>query len=199
MTDTRRRVVYTPLDEILRAFRNPKMHDKDMIAGSVSRFGIVELPTVDGRTGRLVAGHGRLDDWTERRAAGEIAPEGVEVDDNGRWLVPVVHGWSSRSDADAEAYVVLSNQTTIAGGWDNANLAQLLADLRDQDPALLALTGFDEAFIAKHWVEDPDPWDNAVPVGTGEGDPEPETAGQPHTCPSCGHQWAGDCEPGGTT
>lgn len=167
MPGDRRHVVYMPLDDVLRAPRNPKVHAKELITGSVSRFGVVELPTIDGRTGRLVAGHGRLDDWEARRAAGEVPPDGVDLDGD-TWVVPVVHGWASRSDADAEAYVVISNQSTIAGGWDDEPLAQLLADLRDQDPSLLDLTGFDDKWISQHWEGDTNPWDYAGDMGDDE-------------------------------
>lgn len=157
----RRTVQYLPLDDILRAPRNPKRHADDLISASVGHFGIVELPAVDARTGRLVAGHGRLDDWHRRRAAGENPPDGVDITD-GVWMVPVVTGWASRSDEDAEAYVVTSNQTTILGGWDEPELAQVLADLRDTDEALLALTGFDGTWIDEHLDDsNENPWDYA--------------------------------------
>lgn len=172
MPGERRRTAYTPLAEVQRAYRNPKKHDAALIAGSMVRFGVVELPAVDERTGRLVAGHGRLDDWIARKAAGEQPPDGIDIDpDSGDWMVPVTRGWSSRSDADAEAYVVVSNQSTIAGGWDNEPLAQLLADLRDQDPDLLNLTGFDDKFISRHWEGDTSPWDRDLPDPDDDGPP----------------------------
>lgn len=169
MAGPRRRTEYMPLPDVLRAPRNPKGHAGELIARSITRFGVVELPAIDDRTGRLVAGHGRLDDWQQRRLAGETPPDGVDVDpDTGEWLVPVTRGWASRTDAEAEAYLVLSNQVTTAGGWDDAALAQLLADLRDEDPtlALLHLTGFDESYIDKH-LDDGNPWDAAGPAGEG--------------------------------
>jgi hypothetical protein len=187
MPGDRRHVVYMPLDDVIPAYRNPHQHDKEMIAGSISRFGIVSLPVVDERTGRLVAGHGRLNDWRERRDAGEQPPDGLDIDDDGRWLVPVVRGWASRSDADAEAYLVADNQSTMAGKWDDPSLAQLLADIRDQDPELLALAGFDDKFIATHWEGDSNPWDYADGKPADEGDaPAPE-----HECPTCGHKHRG--------
>ena len=131
---------YVALDEIVRAPRNPKNHNADLIANSMARFGVVELPTVDERTGRLVAGHGRLDDWTARRDNGDDPPEGVTTDEAGNWMVPVNRGWSSRSDQDAEAYLIVSNQSTIAGGWDEPELHGMLQQLKEAD--LLDFTGF---------------------------------------------------------
>lgn len=170
----RRWTDYVPLAEVVRAPRNPKGHNAEMIAASVSRFGVVETPAVDERTGRLVAGHGRLDDWQARKAAGEDPPDGIDVSPDGDWLVPVQRGWASRSDADAEAYLVVSNQSTIVGGWDDEGLAQLLADLRDQDPDLLALTGFDDKWISQHWEGDANPWDFAGDIDDDVGVDPPE-------------------------
>lgn len=140
-----RRIEYVPLDTIARAPRNPKRHDTDGIRRSVDRFGLAEVPAVDERTGRLVAGHGRLDDLVSRRANGQDAPDGVRVTADGDWLVPVLAGWASRSDAEAEAYLVASNQLNAKAGWDQQGLGELLADLRNVDPDLAEVTGFSAA------------------------------------------------------
>lgn len=139
-----RRVEYMPIAAIEPAARNPKQHATAAIAKSVDRFGLAELPLLDERTGRLVAGHGRLDDLLARRRDGEEPPAGVRLGEGGAgdWLVPVIRGWASTSDEDAEAYLVASNQLTALGGWDDEGLAELLSDLRDQDAALLEVTGF---------------------------------------------------------
>lgn len=181
---------YLPLDEVLRAPRNPKNHNAQIIAASMSRFGIVELPAIDERTGRLVAGHGRLDDWEHRRDAGEDPPEGVTIDADGRWMVPVNRGWKSRSDADAEAYLIVSNRSTELGGWDDAALGPVLEDLRAAD--LLEFTGFDETDIekrAKSQLEGDNPED--FPSFA------PETISTEHQCPACGYRWSGSSAPRG--
>jgi hypothetical protein len=138
-----RRVAYMPLSQIIDAPRNPKQHDTTGIRASIDRFGVAELPLLDERTGRLVAGHGRLNDARTRRDEGQDPPDGVKVHpDTGDWLIPVVRGWASRSDAEAEAYLVASNNLTTRGGWDTPALTQLLSDLADHDPALLEVTAF---------------------------------------------------------
>jgi hypothetical protein len=108
-----------PLGQLQAAKRNPKQHSSD-IGTSIGRFGYVEPIVVDERTGRIVAG----DDW----------------------LVPVLRGWASRSDAEAEAYLLASNKLTEVGGWDNAQLAELLKDLGYQDA--LEGVGFTDDEIA---------------------------------------------------
>jgi hypothetical protein len=136
-----RQVEHLPMDQIRGAERNPKSHAGEEIQRSISHHGLAELPLLDGRTGRLVAGHGRYAQLVAMRDAGEHPPDGVIVDDSGGWLIPVITGWSSRSDADAEAYLIGSNRITELGGWDTHALADVLDDLREAD--LLALAGWD--------------------------------------------------------
>jgi hypothetical protein len=167
-TTVERRVEYMPLAEIARAPRNPKLHDADGIAASIDEFSLVELPTLDERTGRLVAGHGRLDDLQARVDAGQQQPpEGVRTAGDGTWLVPVLRGWASRDDDHAEAYLLASNNLTIRGGWDQDGLARMLADLSAVDEQLAALTGFDsgemEELLAR--LDDP-PLIHAAPPAT---------------------------------
>jgi hypothetical protein len=145
---------YVPLAEVAGAVRNPKTHDRRGIRASVEAFGFVEPIVRDERTGRLVAGHGRIEqlralEATEaRRKRNQNVPDGVRVGGDGRWLVPVVRGWSSADDAAAEAYLVASNRLTERGGWDDVGLAAVLTAVQDADPGLLALTGFDDAALA---------------------------------------------------
>jgi hypothetical protein len=136
---------YMPLEKILRAPRNPKNHNVQVIRGSMNRFGLVEQPALDERTGRLVAGHGRLEEWYRAKAAGESAPEGVVEGADGSWSVPVSRGWSSKDDAEAEAYLITSNNSVIMGGWDETGLNEMLADLARNDFALAQVTGVSAA------------------------------------------------------
>ncbi len=136
-TETERRIELVALSQLVKAPRNPKVHDVPAISGSVLRFGYVEPVVEDQRTGRLVAGHGRLDtlqdlhsrgkprDWPEERP---WPPEGL-VERDGEWLVPVYRGWASKNDDEASAYLLASNQMTTVGGWETEGLSQLLQDL----------------------------------------------------------------------
>jgi len=117
------------LDEIERALVNPKDHDSLLIRESFARFGYVELLTLDERTGRLVAGHGRLDEIERAHEAGEDPPEGVEIADDGTWFVPVLRGWQSIDDDEAAAYLLTSNRSSEIGGWKQNELAGMLDDL----------------------------------------------------------------------
>lgn len=128
-----RRIEYLPLASIQGATRNPKLHALGDLGTSISGHGFVEVPTLDERTGRLVAGHGRIEALKARHAAGEPPPGGVRGDVGGEWLVPILRGWGSRDDADAENYLVASNQLTIAAGWEKGGLTDIIRDLAKAD------------------------------------------------------------------
>lgn len=123
-----RQLVYMPLSSIQGATKNPKQHAAEAISTSIGRFGYIEPVVLDERTGRLVAGHGRIESLRAKKLTGEPPPEGVK-DENGEWLVPVLRGWKSRSDTEAQAYLLASNQLTFAGGWDEGQLSAMLAEL----------------------------------------------------------------------
>lgn len=164
-----RRLEYLPLRGLVDADVNPKSHDTDGIARSITTHGFTEPPLLDERTGRLVAGHGRLDDLRARKGGGGNPPAGVQVDaDTGDWLVPVVRGWSSTDDAHAAAYLAASNKLTEAGGWDPALLPGFLSEL--DNVGLLPLTGFSDDELAKMLAgPDHDEWADALD-GHGDGE-----------------------------
>ena len=140
-----RRIEYMPLADVVPAARNPKEHDGAGIRRSIDRFGVAEVVLLDERTGRLVAGHGRIEALAEmeRDETIDTPPDGVVLGEDGAWTVPVVRGWSSRSDAEAEAYLVASNRLAERGGADERALAELLEELADQQ--LLDVTGYEQA------------------------------------------------------
>jgi ParB-like chromosome segregation protein Spo0J len=142
-----RRVEYEPIDQLIGAPSNPRRHRVDIVRRSIARFGYVSPAIVDERTGRLVVGHGRTEALCALRDAGDTPPEGVRQREDGAWLVPVLRGWSSRSDEEAAAYLVADNRHTELGGWDNEALAKLLDDIGDPD--LVDLTGWSPDELAE--------------------------------------------------
>ena len=177
---TKRRIEYVKLSELARADRNPKKHDDAGIRASFGQFGYVEPVVIDERTGKLVAGHGRVENLEAAKAAGEDPPEGVIVKGS-EWTVPVVRGWSSENDMQADAYLVASNKLTEQGGWDDRALQAMLSEMAGStiDPAALGL---------KEW-SDPAEIGGAIPpeeFRTYDDDIEVE-----HRCPSCGYEWSG--------
>lgn len=142
-----RRLTFEAIDGLVPALKNPKRHDLDALGASVGRFGFLEPVVVDDRTGRLVAGHGRVEELQRMHARGAPPPSGIDVDEKtGAWSVPVVRGWASRTDAEADAYLVASNRTTELGGWDAGALSELLSGLAETDDLLGS--GYDDSSLA---------------------------------------------------
>jgi 1-aminocyclopropane-1-carboxylate deaminase/D-cysteine desulfhydrase-like pyridoxal-dependent ACC family enzyme len=135
------RIEYLPLTSLLRAPRNPKGHDLGAIHTSIETFGFVSPVILNEGTGRIVAGHGRLDTLEQDKLAGRPRPERILQGDGGDWLVPVIRGVSFKDDAAAEAYLVADNRLTILGGWQDSELAAVMRDLAAADR--LAGTGYD--------------------------------------------------------
>lgn len=129
------------VDAIPDALVNPKDHDDDLIDASMGRFGFMEIPVLDERTGRLVAGHGRKGRVMAMRDAGAEPPEGVVVKD-GEWLLPVARGWASKDDDDAHAAGIALNRGAEAGGWKIDVLFDVLNDFAAVPDGLVGL-GFD--------------------------------------------------------
>jgi ParB-like chromosome segregation protein Spo0J len=140
------RIEYLPLAELKGWPRNPKEHHLGALRESFERFGVVSPVVIDERTGRLVAGHGRIDVLRLKKAAGEDPP--VNIRENGKdWLVPVVRGIAFETDAEVEAYILADNRIGERGGWNAEKLDTVLAELHGVD-ALFG-TGFDRDVVAR--------------------------------------------------
>jgi hypothetical protein len=134
-----------PLADVLDAERNPKDHDEPLITASVSRFGFIEPIVLDERTGRLVAGHGRITELRRSEAEGEDLPDGITLGGDGRWLAPVVRGWASKDDDEALAAGIALNRGTERGAWKYDELFDALNDLAHIESGLgLVGVGFSD-------------------------------------------------------
>lgn len=127
---TARSIVMTPLSEIKTAHLNPKRHASKEIKASMGRFGYTSPIEIDERTAKMVAGHGRLEALVALKEDGSKRPSGITAEGD-EWLVPVVRGWASKNDEEAEAYIVASNRLTELGGWDDSELVGILDKLKD--------------------------------------------------------------------
>lgn len=141
MTDLR--IEYMPLASLIAAMdsANPKDHDLGAIHVSMDKFGFVETPYLNETTGRIIAGHGRLEALQQKKRGGMKAPARIEVraDD---WYVPVTRGIAFATDEEARAYLIASNRISEIGGWHEAELAALLQDLRSEDESLMQAAGY---------------------------------------------------------
>lgn len=137
------RTEYRPVAALPDAPRNPKQHALEAVKDSIRRWGFVEHVLLDGRTQRLIAGHGRKQALLEMRGAGTPVPAHIVPGPDGEWYLPVTIGWSSKNDREAEALLVALNALPPAGGWNNQMLAELLADLVKSGEGALVGVGFD--------------------------------------------------------
>jgi hypothetical protein len=170
------------LGELARWPRNPKRHDEEGVDQSMTRFGFNDPIAIDEASGKIVAGHGRLDVLIARKASGRQPPERVEVVPDGEWLVPVLRGVSFASPAEAEAYLLAHNQLGPSGGYDDRLLAEMLSEHRESESGLVGTGWSDEQvddLLASMERE-------AAPLEPTPPDGSPELDGGQHKCPTCG-------------
>jgi len=83
-TDERKlRVRYVRVDRLVPADRNPRFHDLERIRTSIRRFGFVAPLLVNEATGKLLAGHGRVQALLGMIDGGEDPPDGIVPDASG--------------------------------------------------------------------------------------------------------------------
>lgn len=143
------RIEHVPLGWLLshQAPRNPKKHDVDGVAASMSRFGFTIPVALDEQTNTVVAGHGRIEVLNTIKEAGKPAPGRVVVREDGEWLVPVLRGLSFANAVEAEAYLLADNRHTEVGGYDDTMLATMLSELAGEGVGLEGI-GWDEREVA---------------------------------------------------
>lgn len=109
-------VEWAAVEQLFPNPSNPRRNEAAVphVAASIRRFGW-QQPIVAKRSGEVIAGHTRL------LAAKQL----------GEARVPVV--WFEGSDLDAIAFNIADNRTHEFAEWDDAALAKLLGELRDED------------------------------------------------------------------
>lgn len=139
------RIEYMALSVLVKWPKNPKEHDLDSLGDAFKRFGYVDPIIIDEKSGRMVAGHGRLERLELSKAAGEKPPERIKVRADGEWLVPVLRGISFKSSKEAAAYLLASNQQAMLRGFDDVLLADFVKsfDVDLDTPGI----GFEQAQI----------------------------------------------------
>lgn len=199
------RIEYRALDEVQRYDRNPKRHDVGALCQSIARHGFRDAPIYDETLGALVAGHGRLKALVELRKKRDAkVPDGIRVDDRGRWWVPIQVGVNARTPEEAQAFMLDHNNLGVMGGdlgvgdmlrlYDQTALAELLTDLGQHDALPVSLDGDDLDALLRDAMREPEaPRANpAAPRDNEEGD-EPAAA-DPRTkdaAPPTGYASAG--------
>ena len=134
-------VEYINLDDIIEADSNPKDHDLGVLYQSMKRFGFTEPIMMNEHTGKLLAGHGRLQALKMIKDNGETAPDRIDVKKD-TWYVPVITGISIENVGEAQAYLLADNRITELGGWKPMDLMESLSDIIEETGTLDG-TGYD--------------------------------------------------------
>lgn len=153
------RIEYVPLSKVKRWPHNPRTHDEAKLDQSIDRFGFIAPLMLDEATGKIVAGHGRLEALLRRQQTDKPRPPGIEEKD-GEWMVPVVRGVKFKDEAEAEAYLLADNRLNEKGGWDAKALAAMLTEVKDNREALSSI-GFSRKDVAAVFQQ----LDERPPVG----------------------------------
>lgn len=99
-----------------RLSNNPKGHDLQKIAQSILRYGFVDPGKLDRSSGAFVFGNGRVEALSWLYNEGIDPPRGIEVDEEGNWLVPVLVGIDAEDESEALALSLDHNMLTVLGG-----------------------------------------------------------------------------------
>jgi hypothetical protein len=109
-------IQYRRLDQCPLFDGNPKQHDIGLISRLIRKHGF-RIPSVwDSTANAIVDGNGRVETLTRMMASGEQPPNGIELDDDGMWLIPVVTGIDSDSLEEAMGFLIDANNAVIMGG-----------------------------------------------------------------------------------
>lgn len=114
----------TPLDDVALLEGNPRVGDVDAIARSLVAFGQRKPVVANRATGEVIAGNHTV------RAARQLGWDEVAV------------VWVDDDPTTAHAFALADNRTAELGGYDDAALAALIAEVHDADEELLAATGW---------------------------------------------------------
>lgn len=147
------RIEYMRIDELEENKRNPKSHDLAAIEYSYNTFGY-RYPVMINEPGEpepgeeiekpvLLAGHGRLKKLRELYANDSTnPPDGIIIDSDGMWRMPVLRGKRFNEESEALAYLVASNELVRRGGWRDdlfLEAVTLIKERSDIDIGMLSI------------------------------------------------------------
>lgn len=137
-------VAAVPIDDLrtLPTERNPRRsHRVGAVVASIRAHGFAQPVTANANTGHVLAGNGRLAALRRMRAADEPPPDGITVDERGRWCAPTL--WGAWPEED-EPRIALALNGGLSGGLegetDRAIIAAILEGIPETDLASLGAT-----------------------------------------------------------
>ena len=114
---------YIRLSELHSWESNPKDHDIPYLKGLIRAYGFNQPPAF--REGILYVGNGRVHALFEMKRDGESAPQGITLDTDGEWFVPVMD-LDHLTEAQAKAYAVQDNQANQPGKINRKMVRKLI-------------------------------------------------------------------------
>jgi ParB-like chromosome segregation protein Spo0J len=179
-------IEWISLEQLQKWPKNPKLHDLEQINASMTRFGYVTPILVDETSGRLIAGHGRIETLETRKMRGEPPPARVKVDpETGEWYAPVIRGISFEDEAEARLFLLADNRLVEAGGWDAELLLPMIQDLDRETMMTAGFHDSDVERLLKQLDGDNEKQGRTVTFGDGE-DADDKTL---HICPRCNFKY----------
>jgi hypothetical protein len=174
---------YVSLSSLADKFleKNSKKHDLGTLSESVNRYSfrdpIAFDSTLNGGTGGIVEGNGRLEWAFHARDARLPVPRGIKVDGD-EWFLPVIFGVNANDENEAIAYSVSHNLSALWGSdltfldqtrlFDEGLLKDQLVGLADLDMIPVGLDGDDlDLWLGMDGFEQQEEEDS---VGDGSGD-----------------------------
>jgi hypothetical protein len=102
---------------------NPKEHDLPYLKSLIRKYGFNQPPAF--RDGVLYVGNGRTTALQQMFAANEPMPHGINLDEDGMWLVPTTT-LDHLTDEEAKAYAVQDNVANARGKLDKKMMQKLI-------------------------------------------------------------------------
>jgi len=132
---------------------NPKLHNIGDLVKSIEKYGYQEIAkfdknliNVNGTTGAVVAGNGRIESLAEMEKQKRKLPRGLALlKETGEWVMPVIVGVDQENINKAKAFAIDSNNLGLSGGdftavdmsrmWNPAQYMAILQGLSIEDEA----------------------------------------------------------------
>ena len=109
-------IEYKRLDEINIINNNPKKHNLGVIEDSIYEHGFRVPLVYDHTVNAVLSGNGRAECLNRMMLNKKRVPDGIKIDYDGMWLIPVVVGIDSADREAAEAFLIDDNNSVLIGG-----------------------------------------------------------------------------------
>ncbi|PJF21234.1 MAG: hypothetical protein CUN56_12120 [Phototrophicales bacterium] len=175
-------IVQRTLSDLTLWHDNYNQGDVEAIQRSIRQFGFNQTIRIHHNT--VMAGNHTVKALQGMMDNQEDAPHGVSLL-NGEWVIPCLD-ISHLSEVEAQAYAIADNRTADLAQVDEAQLAILLQQVKEEDDALMQASGYSntdyEALLQS--LDTPTPPDSFKVY-----DEDIETE---YCCPKCGYEWSGN-------